>query len=63
MAEDRTDSDLVWGAESIGAVIGRTAKQTYHLLENKRLPARKIGDQWVANRRALKSIAPDGEAA
>lgn len=46
--------DLVWGAAAIGAVINRTPKQTFHLLENNQLPARKSGGKWVASRRLLR---------
>lgn len=46
--------DLVWGAAAIGAVINRTPKQTFHLLESKQLPARKSGGKWVASRRLLR---------
>lgn len=46
--------DLVWGAAAIGQVINRTPKQTFHLLENDQLPARKAGGTWVASRRLLR---------
>jgi hypothetical protein len=58
---------LKWGAAAIGAVINRTPKQTYYLL-NKGLirSAQKIGDQWVADEDDLKrefSVAAGNEAA
>ena len=49
-------SDLVWGCEAIGRVINRNPRQTYHLLESKTLPARKVGHQWVASRRNLRAF-------
>jgi hypothetical protein len=46
-------SDLVWGAAAIAEVIGRSERQAYWLLENDRLPARKIGQAWCASRARL----------
>jgi hypothetical protein len=46
----------IWGADAIGKVIGRTGKQTVYLLEKGLIPARKIGDRWVADYAALRSI-------
>lgn len=40
---------FAWGAASIAAVIGRTTKSTYNLLEGGHLSsARKISGVWVA---------------
>lgn len=47
------DADLVWGADAIGNVIGRTARQVDHLLHKGLLPARKFGGRWVASRKRL----------
>ena len=44
---DETDLGNLWGADAIGRTIGKTAKSTYHMLEAGRLPAKKIGGQWV----------------
>jgi hypothetical protein len=53
-------SDLVWGAEAIGAVIQRNQRQTFYLLEAGRLPARKIGKLWCASReRLLRAVIGD----
>jgi hypothetical protein len=54
-------SDLIWGAPSIGRVINKSVRATYHLLENKFIPAGKVGGQWVGSRRRLLSIG-DPEA-
>ncbi|WP_245468424.1 DNA-binding protein [Mesorhizobium sp. M1E.F.Ca.ET.063.01.1.1] len=54
--------DLVWGAKAIGLEINRSPRQTYWLLESGRVPAKKIGDQWVAERGKLRA-ALVGEAA
>ena len=45
--------DLVWGAEEIAKVIGRTSRQTFHMLTSGQLPAKKVGDRWVADRNQL----------
>jgi hypothetical protein len=48
--------DLVWGAARIGKEIDKTARQAYYLLENGHIRcARKVGDQWVADRKALRA--------
>ena len=46
-------TELVWGAEAIGRVIGKTERATFHLLERGLLPAKKIGKSWVSSRRKL----------
>jgi hypothetical protein len=43
----------VWGARAIGKVIGRPERATYHLLESELIPAKKVGDSWVATPRKL----------
>ena len=51
---DISNTDLVWGADAIGAVIGRTNRQIYHLLASGALKsAKRIGGRWVASRAAL----------
>jgi hypothetical protein len=45
--------DLVWEVKNIAKVIGRTERQTFHLLASGQLPARKVGDRWVAERNKL----------
>jgi len=37
----------VWGAEAIAKLIGLSTRATFHLLENRRLPAKKVGGRWV----------------
>lgn len=49
----RNDSAIIWGADAIGREINMSSRATYHLLEKKRLPARKIGKRWVAHRDRL----------
>jgi hypothetical protein len=47
--------DVLWGAEAIAAFIKREPRQTYYLLQSKKLPATKIGSQWVSSRRKLRA--------
>jgi len=53
---DESD-ELVWGASKIAEVINRKPRQTYYLLENGRLPAEKVGDQWVGKTNELRNPA------
>ena len=47
-------SELLWGADQIGAAIGRNGRQAFHLLTNGEIKsARKVRGRWVANRGAL----------
>ncbi|MBB4103548.1 hypothetical protein GGQ66_002106 [Rhizobium borbori] len=48
-----TQIDLIWGAEEIAKVIGRSARVTFHLLTTGALPARKVGGRWVIERSKL----------
>jgi hypothetical protein len=50
-------SDFLWGAAAIAKAIGRTARQTYHLLESGHLPANRVGNRWVASRQRLRCAA------
>lgn len=48
------NSDFVWGADAIGKVIGRNARQVHHLLNSGQLKcAKRLGGRWVASRAAL----------
>jgi hypothetical protein len=62
--------DLIWGAEDIAAYLnikdrrGRpNTRKAYHLLENKQIPATKIGAIWVVSKRKLRGRALGEEAA
>jgi hypothetical protein len=51
---DRNDTaDALWGAAEIGRAIGKNPRQTFHLLEARALPAKKVLGQWVASRKRL----------
>jgi hypothetical protein len=45
--------DLIWGAEEIAKLIGRSTRATFHMLDNGELPAKKVGGRWVAERSKL----------
>jgi len=54
--------DIVWEVQNIAKIIGRTERQTYHMLISGHLPAKQIGDRWVASRRKLlAAILGDGQ--
>ena len=46
--------DLVWGIKAIAKVIGRSERQTYSMCDAGQLPARRVGQRWVAKREALE---------
>lgn len=45
--------DLIWGAEEIGKVIGRTTRSTFDMLDKGELPAKKVNGRWVVARSKL----------
>ncbi len=45
--------DLLWEVSEIAKLIGRTERQTFHLLSTSQLPAKKVGGRWVAERGQL----------
>jgi hypothetical protein len=54
------DNDILWGAEAIGQVIGRTPKQIYYLIRIGALgnAARKLSHRTVIGSRSrLKALA------
>ena len=48
--------DLIWGIESIANTIGRTVRQTHHMLSKGALPARRINGRWVVERSKLVAL-------
>ena len=62
--QHQSDSlDLIWGAKAIGEYINANPRQTYYYLETGKLPAQKIGNLWVASRKALRRHFLGGEGA
>jgi hypothetical protein len=59
MQSNSSDPDApVWGAAAIGRVIGRSERQTFHLLEKRLIDATEVGALWVSTpRRLLSGIA------
>ena len=54
MTDYHPDLDrLVWGAKDIAAVINRSTRQAYHLLERNLLDADKVGGVWCSSPRRL----------
>ena len=48
--------DVLHGAERIGEYLGLTERQAFWLLEQKKLPARKIGNRWVSTKSQLRRV-------
>ncbi|WP_312222591.1 DNA-binding protein [Rhizobium rhizoryzae] len=53
MTEKNGQLELIWGAEEIARAIGRTPRVTFNLLSTGKLPAKKVGGRWVAERSKL----------
>ncbi len=53
MADLESKLDLVWGADEIAKIIGRSARVTFHLLTTGAIPAKKVGGRWVVERSKL----------
>ncbi len=45
--------DLIWEVAEIAKLIGRTPRQTFHMLQSGQLPAKKVGGRWVIERSKL----------
>jgi hypothetical protein len=64
VTHDQSPVDLdtpIWGAREIGAVLNRSERKTFYLLEAGLLPAEKVGKSWVTTRRRLLALV-QGEA-
>lgn len=62
MQSQQNELDLIWGVSAIARIIGRSDRQTFHLLSTGQIPARKVGDRWVIERSKLVAFFT-GEAA
>ena len=40
-------------------MIGRNARQTFHLIDTGKLPVKKIGGRWCASRSGLRKFFAD----
>jgi hypothetical protein len=54
MADNELADDLLTGAGKIAVFIGKPPCTTYHLLENEKLPAFKLGKIWHARKSTLR---------
>jgi predicted DNA-binding transcriptional regulator AlpA len=46
--------DLIWGVGEIGNLIGRSYRQTYHMIQRGHLPmVKQVGERYVASRASL----------
>lgn len=52
-ASDQQRMELIWEVSEIAKIIGRTQRQTFHLLHAGKLPAKKVGGRWVIERGKL----------
>ncbi|MDV4183290.1 DNA-binding protein [Rhizobium brockwellii] len=62
MAEVDDKLNLVWGAEEIAKLIGRSKRATFYMLDSGELPAKKVGGRWVAERGKLVAFFMDTAA-
>ncbi|SCB16609.1 hypothetical protein [Rhizobium hainanense] len=62
MTSEKKPLDLIWEVEEIAKLIGRTERQTFHLLSSGQLPAKKVGGRWVAERSKLIAFFMDDVA-
>jgi hypothetical protein len=64
LSDNSEFADLLWGAQAIADYIGKNYRQTVYLLSTKRLPAKKLGAMWIAQRSKLRArLLGDEEAA
>jgi len=56
-------NDAIWGVAAIAKEINRNERQTYYLLQNKKLPAKKVGAIWQSSRWKLRAFFAKGDAA
>lgn len=51
---ERENLDLVWGVQAIADIIGRSYRQTYHMIDSGNLPCvKQVGQRYVASRSKL----------
>jgi len=62
METDKRPIDVIWGIEDISQAIGQSFSATAYMLKMGHIPAKKVGDRWVASRKKLDEFFT-GEAA
>ncbi|MBB3745024.1 putative DNA-binding transcriptional regulator AlpA [Rhizobium sp. BK591] len=63
MSDNAEPLDLIWEVEEIGKVIGRTPRQTYHMINSGHLPmVKQVGGRYVASRSKLIAFFMDTAA-
>lgn len=51
---EKENLDLVWGVQEIADIIGRSYRQTYHMIQADSLPmVKQVGQRYVASRAKL----------
>jgi hypothetical protein len=54
---------LIWGAGPIANLLRIKKQKAYYLLQRGLIPARKVGDEWVAEEGKLLAFLTDCSAA
>ncbi len=62
METENKPIDVIWGIEDIAKAIGQSFSATAYMLKMGHIPAKKVGDRWVASRKKLNEFFA-GEAA
>jgi hypothetical protein len=52
--DESLGSDLLRGAGPISEFIEEPLRRTFYLLENKQIPAGKLGNTWIASKTKLR---------
>ena len=50
------DDPFIWGSRNIAEAINRTNRQTIYLLQQGRLPAKRVGKLWCARKSTLRQF-------
>ncbi len=49
-------ADIIWGIGEIAEAIGQSFAATAYMLKKGHIPARKVGERWVASRKKLNDF-------
>ncbi len=58
-ASARDSTTILWGAAAIAEFLGLSTAACFHLLEQGRLPAHRVGRRWAADREVLRAFFAD----